>query len=142
MTVATPTNPVGVIPGSYADQLFELLQQILGALQCRNQLATQAPLTVGLTVPLAGAGIQGVQLLPYDAMRLGAVIVNTDQVNPIYIGGTAQINIPGQGLQYAGQPLFPLQPIAWNLDDADRAAARYAIAGGSAPVIVAVTVIK
>ena len=125
-----------VAPGSYLDELYTLIQRLLQELQCRNVLASQAPNWL-VQVPVITGGVQGLQLVAFNAKRLGLVIVNMDPTDPIYLSSSQQINLPPSA--QTAMPLYPQETIVWNLDDADRNLPRYAGAPGPASIQVSVT---
>ncbi|MGH9541649.1 MAG: hypothetical protein ACRD2H_07175 [Terriglobales bacterium] len=137
-------TPVGVAPGSYADQLFELLQEIKGAVQCRNLAATTRQSSV-ILVPVGTPGAAGVQIVPPDPTRLGYVLFNLDPTSTIYLSTQSTFDIPETSASLVGtgcQPLFPRTGIAYVFEeDRDIALPWFALAGGF-PAMVAVTTVR
>jgi len=115
-----------VAPGSFLDLLYRLLQDIDYQLKCRNQVASSwIPRLVN--VPVGAPGLPGFQLCAQDRARLGLVIVNTDAANTLWVGPDKAVGYPGAS-NSSGLPIFAKQAYSWNLDDADRNMARYALA--------------
>ncbi|MGH7612283.1 MAG: hypothetical protein ACREN4_09720 [Candidatus Dormibacteria bacterium] len=137
-------TPVGVAPGSYADQLFELLQEIKGAVQCRNQPAQSRISTVTL-IPVGSPGTAGVLVVPPDPARLGFVMFNLDPTSIIYLSPQVTFEIPETSASLVGtgcQPLFPKTGIAYTFqEDQDVGLPWYALAGGF-PAMISVTLVK
>ena len=127
------THPLAAILQS----ISSALQRIANQLDCGGPLATSWTPNI-VTVPAAGPGVLGVELLTANPNRLGAMIVNTDASTTIWLGPTTQVGYVGSSSGLQGTPIFPQQAIAWSFSDKDRGLARYAIAVGAA-VQVAVT---
>ncbi len=137
--------PDQVLPGSYLDELYRLLQDIDEQLRCLaggmggtpSQLASQWTPAIR-TVPAAGPSVNGVLLVAADDTRKALRIHNMDTATTLYIGPTDAVGYPG-GLVLTGEPVLPGQTVSWNLTDADRGLAYYGIAVGAAINVSVVT---